>query len=134
MSMGLVLFVAFIGDHWINLASFQAQNSFEDSNLILLARPIGQFVVAGMCIFLYWLVIHKSSPNIILSLLFIGIGLLLSFYNIAVIQFSFLDLNIIRFLYPSSSSNLHLMASAFIVLIGFINIFRYFDQSNRERS
>ena len=137
IGMGSVLFVALMIDHWINLVSIYARNSFPSSgnyNFLLFASPAGLFIVVGLCVFLCWFVIHKSPPNILLSVLFISTGLLVSFYNIVIISLSFQDIPSITFLYPFSSSTLHLTASIFIVLIGFINVFRYTNQSNRERS
>lgn len=132
IGMGLVLFVAFIIDHGINLASIHARNSFSGNyNFLLFSRPVGQLVVIGLCILLYWLVIHKFPPNILLSIFFISTGLLFLFYNTVIIPLSFLNLPSITFLYPISYSTMHLTACIFIVLIGFINIFRYVSQSNR---
>jgi hypothetical protein len=131
--MLLVLFTALISDRWINLLLLSTQSSFEGGNFIFFAHPIGHFVVVGVCFFLYWFVIQKSPPDLIISLLFIGTGFLIPFYNIAVSQFSSLDLKTINFLYPFSSSSFLLTAGAFIGLIGFINLFRYRTYSNREK-
>jgi hypothetical protein len=121
--MLLVLSTALLGDWWINRLIVRAQISFEGAHFIFFVHPIAHFVIVGLCIFLYWFVIQKSSPDLIISLLFIGIGFLLPFYNIIVFFFS--SLHFIRFVYPVSASNLHLTAGAFIVLIGFINLLNY---------
>ena len=134
ISMIIVLVIALLGDQWINFTTLRAQNSFDFVNTILFAKVIGQFIVIGGCIFLYWLVIQKSPPNLILSLFFIAIGLFLSFFNIVATQFSALNSMTITVLYPFSSSHLHLTAGAFIFWIGFINLFRYLNQSNEENS
>jgi hypothetical protein len=124
MSMLLVLSTALISDRWLHSLILRTQSSFEGSNFLLLAHPAGHFAIAGLCIFLYWLVVQKSSPDPSISILFIGIGFLLPFYNILVFLFSSLNLTVIRFVYPISASNLHLTAGAFIVVIGCVNLFR----------
>ena len=132
ISMLLVLIIALIGDRWINLLMLRAQTSFESGNFVSIAHAIGHFVIVGVGIFLYWLVIQKSPPHLVISLLFISVSFMPSFYNIFVLQFSFLDLKTINFLHPFSSSNLLLTASVFIAWIGFINLLRYSSYLNKK--
>jgi hypothetical protein len=118
ISMLLIIGAAAGADRWARQVEAQATMTFEPIS-VWWALTIGRLLLMVLCAALFWFVVCKSPRNNFVSLLFIIVGLSLTFYNL--LAYYLPGLNFSRMLLPQ---NLIIVVSAFITATGAMNLLR----------